>query len=235
MPIYYPIYLNLTEKRCVLFGGGTVAEGKLINLKEAGAHIVVISPEVTPGIRQASIRGELEWEVRTYRPGDLNGAFLVIAATNVSEVNRQIYQEADRLGVLLNVVDDSPLCNFIAPSIVKRGPVTLAISTGGVSPALARKMREILSADSVLEWADLANVLAQARFKVKKLGITIDPQRWQCSIDQELLQIAQGGREDEALVLLCSRLLDQSMPSLCSQLNRCESSGCIVRSREHAL
>ena len=232
MPTYYPVYLNLTGKRCVVFGGGIVAEGKIPNLREAGAHITVVSPEVTPGIRDASQRGELEWQARIYRTGDLEGAFLGIAATSVRRVNQQIFQEADRLGVLLNVVDDPPLCTFIAPSIVKRGPVTLAISTGGASPALARKLRETMSGDSVLEWADLADVLVQARAQVKKRGATVDPQRWQCCIDQELLRLAQVGREEEALAILWSRLLDGSTPALCPQVDRCDPDGCQSRPKE---
>ena len=173
MPEYYPVYLNLAGKRCVIIGGGTIAQGKIGGLRQAGCHITVISPEATPGIRQAAARGDIEFIERVYQPGDLAGAFIGVAATNVWHVNREIFEEAERNGVLLNVVDDPDLCSFIAPSIVKREPVTLAISTGGASPALARKLRETLADAAALEWADLAEVLAQARRIIKARRLVI--------------------------------------------------------------
>lgn len=232
MPVYYPVYLNLAGKQCLVFGGGTVAEGKIPNLLEAGARITVISPEVTPGIREIARRGDLAWKGREYRAGDLEGAFLAVAATNVRHVNQRIFWEAQKCGVLLNVVDDTPLCTFIAPSIVKRGPVTVAISTGGVSPALARKLRESLAYDPVLEWADLAGVLARARAEVKKRGAMVDPQRWQCCTTLELLQLAQTGQEDEALASLLSRLLDGFTSALCATVEQCDPNGCPSRPKE---
>ena len=181
MTTYYPVYLNLRGRRCVIVGGGTVAEGKIARLLDSGAEICVVSPDATPGIRQFVADGAVRWEQRVYRPGDLEGAFIAIAATNVREINRRIYEEANERGVMLNAVDDPPNCSFIAPSIVQRGPVTLAISTGGVSPALARKLRESLQASDDLAWADLSGVMAVARSHLREAGLLsrIDPQRWQ--------------------------------------------------------
>lgn len=232
MAAYYPVYLNVAGRRCVVFGGGTVAEGKVCHLLEAGARVTVVSPEVTPVIQDAVQRGELEWQAREYQPSDLEGAFLGIAATSVRQVNRQISQKAGQLGVLMNVVDDPPHCTFIAPSVVRRGPVTLAISTGGASPALARKLRELLANDPVLEWADLAGVLARARAEVKKRQIAVDPQRWQCCMTSQALRLAQAGQEDQALDLLLSRLLDGATPGLCSQVDHCNPAGCHSRPQE---
>ena len=229
MPDYYPVYLNLAGKRCVIIGGGTIAQGKIGGLKQAGCQITVISPDATPGIRQAAQRGDVEWLERTYQPGDLAGAFIGVAATNVWHVNREIYEEAERLGVLLNVVDDPDLCSFIAPSIVKREPVTLAISTGGASPALARKLRETLADAEALEWADLADVLAQARRIVKEKRIVIDPERWQCCITRDLLEMTQEGRSDEALEVLLGQLLNPETPGMCGDLARCQTRSCQVR------
>ena len=234
MPDYYPVYLNLAGKRCVILGGGKIAQGKIAALRQAAAQITVISPEATPGIRRAAQRGDVEWLERKYRPGDLEGAFIAVAATNVWHINREIYEEAERLGVLLNVVDDPDLCSFIAPSIVKRDPVTLAISTGGASPALARKMRETLAEDANLRWADLAGVLAQARRLVKDRRIIIDPERWQCCITEELLALAQQGREEEALELLLGWLLDDRRSDLCPDLAQCRGTGCSVRPKGRA-
>ncbi len=231
MPEYYPVYLNLAGKRCVIFGGGRIAQGKIAALRDAGASITVISPDATPGIQRAVQRGDVEWIARKYEPGDLEGSFIAVAATNVWYVNREIYEEAERLGVLLNVVDDPDLCTFIAPSIVKRDPVTLAISTGGASPALARKMRETLADDANLRWADLAPVLAEARKGIKEKRAVIDPERWQCCITEELLEMVQGGRAQEALKQLLSRLMDDGQADLCPSLSQCSGEGCSVRPR----
>ena len=138
------------------------------------------------------------------------GGILGIAATNVREVNKQFFQEGERLGFQLNVVDVPPLCTFIAPAVVKWGQVTLAISTGGASPALARKLREALNDDPVLEWADLASILSRARAEVKERWAVVDPQWWRCCLTPGLLKLVQSGREDEALSGLLSNLLDGS-------------------------
>ena len=229
MPDYYPVYLNLAGKSCVIIGGGTIAQGKVGGLLQAGCRITVISPDATPGIRNAAQRGDITWLERTYRPGDLEGAFIGVAATNVWHVNREIYEEAERLGVLLNVVDDPDLCSFIAPSVVKREPVTLAISTGGASPALARKLRETLAHAEALEWADLADVLAQARRIVKEKRVAVDPERWQCCINRELLSMAQDGRSEEALQRLLSKLLNPETPDMCESVTKCDTRTCHAR------
>ena len=208
MTAYYPVYLNLENRRCVIIGGGGVAEGKIARLRESGAVIGVVSPDATPGIRQMAADGILRWEPRLYRPGDLEGAFIAIAATNDREVNRAVYKEAEARGVMLNAVDDPPNCSFIAPSIVQRGPVTVAISTGGASPALARKLRESLQVSGDLAWADLAGVMAAARARLRQQGLltAIDPEQWQVCITPELLQMAQNGQEAEALEILLNGL-----------------------------
>ena len=215
MTTYYPVYLNLRGRRCVIVGGGTVAEGKIGRLLESGAEICVVSPDATPGIRQFVSEGAVRWEQRKYCPGDLEGAFIAIAATNVREVNRRIFEEANDRGVMLNAVDDPPNCSFIAPSIVQRGPVTLAISTGGVSPALARKLRESLQSSEDLAWADLSSVMAAARARLREMELlaSTDPERWQRCITPELLAMAQEGREAEAVEILLSGLLDDSKES----------------------
>ena len=215
MTTYYPVYLNLRGRRCVIVGGGTVAEGKIGRLLESGAEICVVSPDATPGIRLFVADGAVRWEQRKYRPGDLEGAFIAIAATNDREVNRRIFEEANELGVMLNAVDDPPNCSFIAPSVVRRGPVTVAISTGGVSPALARKLRESLQDSGDLAWADLSSVMAAARARLREMGLlaSTDPERWQRCITPELLAMAQDGREGEAVETLLAGLLDDSQES----------------------
>ena len=226
MSDYYPVYLNLKGRPCVIFGGGGVAEGKISRLREAGARITVISPQVTPAIQAAAQEGQLKWCDRKYQDGDLQQAFLAIAATNVRSVNRKIFQEAERQNVLVNVVDDAPLCTFIAPSIVERGLVTLAISTAGASPALARKLRESLTQDPILDWADLVGVISQVRSQVKKQGAVVDPQRWQCCLSSQLLDLARSGGQEQAGAKLLSGLLDGETPELCPRIDQCLPQGC---------
>ncbi|MCH7713342.1 MAG: bifunctional precorrin-2 dehydrogenase/sirohydrochlorin ferrochelatase [Chloroflexi bacterium] len=226
MPAYYPVFLNLAGKRCVIIGGGAIAEGKISKLKETGAQVTIISPDATPAIQKMAKKGVVEWTARKYQPGDLAGAFLGIAATDVRQVNQQIFEEAKELGVVLNVVDDPDLCAFIAPSVVERGPVTVAISTGGASPALARKLREALTDSPALEWADLAHVLSKARKEIKKRGVAVDPQRWQCCLTPDLLSLAQAGQEEQALKQIMSGLLDEDATGLCPDVKKCRSEGC---------
>ena len=226
MQSYYPIFLNLEGKRCVVIGGGRVAEGKLVKLAESGSQITVISPEATPTIRQAAQQGSIEWLQRKYQPGDLDGAFIAIAATNRRSVNQQIFEEAQQLGVLLNVVDDPERCGFIAPSIIERGPVTVAISTSGASPALARKLRETLSDSPALQWADLSDVVVRARNHLKANKVSVDPQRWQCCLTPELLDLVQSGREEAALEILLAGLTGEHSDDLCSRVGQCQPKGC---------
>jgi len=192
----------------------------------------VISPDVTEEIRNLSDNGFTELYLRKYQVGDIDGAFLVIAATNDRVVNQQIFEDAEKSGVLLNAVDDMPRCSFIAPSVVERGTVTVAISTGGASPALARKLRETLENSPELGWADAADVLSKTRQLIKDKQIEVDPQRWQCCMTPEVLQLAQSGREEEAQEALMNGLLGKDSNGKCSNIAECVSGGCQVRNSD---
>ena len=232
MPTFYPVFLNLTERRCVIIGGGQIAEGKISKLLDSGAKIIVISPDATQGIRGFAERGQIELDLRKYQEGDLQGAFLAIAATNDRVVNQEIFEEAEKQGILLNAVDDMPRCSFIAPSIVERGPVTVAISTGGASPALARKLREKMEVSSALDWADATSVLSKTRQIIKDKQIAVDPQRWQCCMTDELLTMIQAGHENEALDLLMDLLLGKDSNGKCSNVAECVDGGCQIRNTQ---
>ena len=232
MTTFYPVFLNLTGRRCVIIGGGQVAEGKVSKLLDSGAKIIVISPDATQGIRDYADSGQIEYSLRKYQEGDLNGAFLVVAATNDRVVNQEIFEEAEKSGILLNAVDDMPRCSFIAPSIVEKGPITVAISTGGASPALARKLREKLEVSPALDWADATNMLSHARQIIKDKQIALDPQRWQCCMTDELLTLIQAGHEDEALEILMNRLLGKVSDDKCSNVAECVSGGCPIRNAD---
>ena len=203
---YYPVYLDLRGKLCVVIGGGEIGERKVEGLVESSAEVTLISPDVTQRLQELAQAGRIAWHSRRYRQGDLKGAFLAIAATDVRDVNQAIAAEAQEEKVVLNVVDDAPLCSFIAPSIVKRGDVTLAISTGGSSPALARKLKDSIQDSDLLRYADLADVLSKARSLVKQQRMVVDADRWQEGITERLIDMVNSGRSEEALDELMSFL-----------------------------
>lgn len=160
----YPICLIRLEQRpSIVIGGGQVAARKVIGLLDAGACVKVIALHLIPTLRVLAAAGSIEVCEREYRPGDLAGAFLVIAATDDPAVNQQVWDEARQHGCLINVVDDPVHSNFIVPARVQRGEVNIAITTGGASPALARRLREQLEQTIGPEYADLAEILAQTR------------------------------------------------------------------------
>jgi len=138
---YYPVFLNLKGKKAVIVGGGRVAERKVLVLLRAGADVTVVSPSLTGRLLKEQAKKTIRHVPRGFRRDDLKGAFLAIAATDSPEINRQVAQRAP---ALVNVVDVPLECNFIAPSIIKRGDLTVAISTGGISPALAKTVRKEL-------------------------------------------------------------------------------------------
>ncbi len=209
MPSYYPVFLALNERRCVIVGGGAEAERKTTGLLECGAKVTVISPDVTVGLHDMVSRGLIDWEPREYQAGDLEGAFLVIAENLDSNVYKAVAWEATRRGILLNVVDTTDLCSFIAPAVVRRGDVTFAISTSGLSPALARRLREELENSSVMRWADIADLISEVRLALRRMGVRPDPERWQECMDNGLLDMFYSGRQAEAKERLLEMLQSQ--------------------------
>lgn len=138
---YYPVLLNLKGKEAVVIGGGKVAERKILALLMAGANITVIGPEITKRIEKEKLKGSIKHIPRQYKKGDTKKAFLVIAATSSQDVNKKVSEEAP---CLVNVVDSPSLCNFIVPSVIKRGSLTIAVSTSGISPTLSKSIRREL-------------------------------------------------------------------------------------------
>jgi len=167
---YYPAFLNLKSRKAVVVGGGKVAERKVSALLKAGADVTVISPSIIPGLQKELSRKRIIHLSRTYRRGDLRGALLVIAATDSPETNRRVSKDAP---ALVNVVDVPAECNFIAPSVVRRGPLLLAVSTSGTSPALARTLRKELEKSY---GPDLSEYLRFVR-KVRAKAMTAIPEK----------------------------------------------------------
>ena len=167
---YYPICLDINDRHCIVIGGGRVAARKVQGLLDHGARVTVISPELTGELAALHAADRLAWRERPYREGDLGGAFLVIAATDDPQVQARVHAEAEEGNILLNVADVPKWCNFILPATVRRGDFTLAVSTGGKSPALAKQLRQELEAQFGEEYAILLEVLGALRPLVLALG-----------------------------------------------------------------
>ncbi|MBI4304097.1 MAG: bifunctional precorrin-2 dehydrogenase/sirohydrochlorin ferrochelatase [Chloroflexi bacterium] len=211
LPVYYPMFLNITGKSCVVVGGGEVALRKVKILLEHGAKVEVISPELCPELEKLARTDTVKVLQREYRARDLNGAFIAIAATDNDEVNRKVVQEARERTVLLNVVDKPEDCDFIVPSYLRRGDVTIAVSTGGRSPALARKLRTELEKDFGEEYAALALLIDEARTEIKAQGIKVDSDTWQEALDLDLLAgLVRRGDKEKAKAVLLNRLKNKT-------------------------
>lgn len=156
---YYPLFADLEARQCVVVGGGRVGLEKVRGLLECGAAVTVVAPEVEPELPELPVR----WRPRPYRARDLDGAFLVIAATSDEAVNRRVYADAERRRILCNVADAPELCSFILPALHRQGPLAIAVSTGGASPALAQHIRDELAARYGPRYADLARRLRALR------------------------------------------------------------------------
>lgn len=159
----FPMFLKLDGRPCLVVGAGRLGEQKIRGLIECGAQVRVVAPTATPGIVEASSTGALTWLQRTFDPSDLEGVFLVVAATLSTEVNRAIYQAAQQRGILCNVVDDPPHCDFFYPAVVRRGHFQIAVSTGGLSPALAQRIRKQLEDEFPPIYSEWLDYLGQKR------------------------------------------------------------------------
>jgi precorrin-2 dehydrogenase / sirohydrochlorin ferrochelatase len=162
-----PLYiacLRLGGRRCVVIGGGDVGLEKVEGLLACSGEVTLIAPEAIEPLRQLASEGSIRWEQREYAGlGDLEGTFIVIAATDDTDVNIRVYEDAERRAMLVNVVDVPPLCNFILPAIVRTGPLAIAISTAGASPALAKRMKREIAEAYGEPYARLAELLNDAR------------------------------------------------------------------------
>ena len=136
-----PIFVKLRDRLVVVVGGGTIAEGKIEGLFAATARVRVVAPQVTPAIAQWIAQGKVDWRAKRFAPGDLDGGYLVIAATSAPGVNEAVFSEADARGILCNAVDDIDHCHFYYGAVVQRGDLQIAISTNGKSPSLAQRLR----------------------------------------------------------------------------------------------
>ncbi len=215
MPLYYPVFLDLRGRRVVVIGGGAMGEEKVTRLMPYGAQVVVVSRDVTDEVSELTDDGKIEWVRRPYRRGDLDGAFIAIVAdTSDDAVNQAVSEEARERNVPLNVADVTELCTWITPSVARRGEVIVATSTGGASPALARRFREILNGEcrldsrhELMDFADLAPLLSDARKQLLDNGIRLNLDHWQACLTDELIDLMQAGDIERASQVLMDSLL----------------------------
>ncbi len=196
----YPVLLDLRDREVVVVGGGAVAERKVREMVEAGARVRVISLEVTPALAQLGAEGRIAVCRKPFDAADLEGAWLVIGATDDAVVNRAIAEEAARRRLFCNIVDQTTLCSFLAPAVVRRGAVTIAISTSGMSPALAVRLKQEIGARIGPEYGALAALLGRMRPQVQKL--IPDPKRralcFRRLVASNLLDLLRAGKAREA-------------------------------------
>jgi precorrin-2 dehydrogenase / sirohydrochlorin ferrochelatase len=160
---FYIACLRLSGRRCVVVGGGEVGLEKVEGLLACDGEVVLVSPDAVDPLRELAEENSIRWERREYRADDLEGTFLVIAATGHTEVNIRVFEDSERRAMLVNVVDVPPLCNFILPAIIRSGPLAIAISTAGASPALAKRIRDEIADEYGEPYARLAVLLNEVR------------------------------------------------------------------------
>lgn len=207
---HYPININLAHRRCLVVGGGSVAERKVETLLEFGAEVIVIAPELTPALSDLVEKRLIQHVAMSYRSDisyrsdlsdRLHGAFLVFAATDDREVNKRVSADCRSRGILVNVVDDPELCTFFVPAILRRDDLIISVSTSGKSPAMARWLREKLEKDYGLEYGQLADILGELRDEVKaKYPDPADRnQAYLRILGSDVLDLLTAGKQSEAL------------------------------------
>lgn len=199
-----PVYvacLRLKGRKCLVVGGGDVGLEKIEGLLACDGQVHLVAPEACEAVASLAEEGSITWDRKTYEPSDLEGSFMVIAATNDSEVNIGVYDDAEKRAMLVNVVDVPPLCNFILPAIVRTGALAIAISTQGASPALAKRMKREIQDHFGEAYAELAIVLNDARGWAKSTLPTYqDRKEFFEEIvngDPDPIELMKAGRRDE--------------------------------------
>jgi len=204
---YYPIFLNLQDRRCVVIGGGKVALRKIKVLLDCGAKVTMISPEPHPEIVRLSKKKVIRLIQRDYRKEDLNGAAVAFACTDAKETNRRVAEDSKKRRVPVNVTDDPGLSEFIIPSFFRRGDLTIAVSTAGVSPALAKKIRKNLEKRLGKEYASLVSLIGEVRSALKKRGCAVDGEAWQKVLElRSLMKFVKEGRTKKAKTFMVDQL-----------------------------
>lgn len=198
---YYPVFLDLRDRPCVVVGGDAAAGAKVESLLAAGARVTVVAPELVGALADLAAAGAVRHLARPYRTGDLDGAFLAISVLADPAVNQPLWEEAEARGIPANVMDDVPRCSFIAPSIVRRGHLAVAISTAGRAPALAVRLRERLErllGPEHARFLELAEAL-RGRLADRHPDFATRRALWYRLVDSDVLDLLARGREAAAV------------------------------------
>lgn len=215
----YPINLLLGGRRCLVVGGQSVALGKTEELVRCGAEVQVVAPSICGELSElasgsapaaaatAAAVGSLTLHERKYAPDDLDGCFLVVAATGDAAVNQQVYDDARARGILVNSADDPQRCDFFLPARVRRGDLLVTVSTGGQSPAMASWLKRRLDGELSAEVEQMFLLVAEVRQEIRGRGIATEPLNWAEALDDGILELVEAGRLEQAKQQLKDRLL----------------------------
>jgi precorrin-2 dehydrogenase/sirohydrochlorin ferrochelatase len=201
---YYPVHLDINNRKVLVVGGGSVGTRKVKTLLDCGARVTVVSPEVSRQLRELAASGDIKLAERSYQSEDLNGVFVVIGATDDETLNQQISSDADRLNTLCNIADRPEVCNFILPSIVQRDDLVITISTSGQSPALAKKLRKTLENQFGEEYGTLLQLMGAIRKKLLQQAHKPEAHKplFEQLINSDLIVMIQAGKTEEIDMLL---------------------------------
>jgi precorrin-2 dehydrogenase len=203
---YYSVSLDMTGRFTVVVGGGGVAERKIHGLLEAGAAVTVISPRLTEQLARWAKKGRIDHVARNYMPGDLAGYEIAFVATDDAAVNAAVFQEGKRRGLWVNAADDPAHCDFILPSVLRRGELTIAVSTGGKSPALSRAIREELESYFTNDYEGLSKVVAAVRKQLRQLSVSPTYEAWRHALNGQLRSLVHRGELAHAKTYLLDLL-----------------------------
>ena len=203
---YYPIFLNLTGQPCIVIGGGAVAERKVEGLLQAGAWVTVVSPTLTSKIISVAAQEAIRHIPRAYQAGDLRGYALAFVATADPGVSAEVAREGRDLGVWVNAADDPSHCNFILPSLLQRGELMVAVSSGGSSPALSRAIREELESYFTEDYTTLAEVVGEVREELKNRSLFPGAEAWRRALNGEVRALIRAGSREKVRNYLLKQL-----------------------------
>ena len=203
----YPIFIETKGRRVIVIGGGNVGAEKVRGLLAGEADLTVVSPQLIPELQEHKDAGRIRHIERAYQESDLDDGYeFIMVATDDGAINAAVAAAGKRRGIWVNAADDPTNCDFILPSVVRKGKITLAASTSGTSPALARRLREELDAYLTEDMPALADLLAEVRQEIRKLGIKVENDTWQYAIDGQLRVLLAQRRYGQARARLIARL-----------------------------
>jgi siroheme synthase-like protein len=194
----YPVNLLVTDRRCVVVGAGRIAARKIEALLDAGAHVTVVAPDVGETVRAWATEDRIELVERPFTEADVEGAWLVITATDDPEVNRAVFVAGEARRIFVNSADDPANCSFTLMSVVRRGDIVVSIGTNGRSPALATFLKDHVRDEMGPEYETLLELLSEAREEMRSGGRSSEDADWRAAIDSGILELIREGRESEA-------------------------------------